>query len=484
MNKGAEILISALAEAGNSGDELAPSELLNIIKNQPDPIRALSDWDKCTEIFDAIRNQFDFISSIKATGNPPNSEDNKKLISLMRWLIRELQVWRKANDVQHHRLTALFVTAQYCDIGDKLWSTFPSGLESNSDLLNALETFVSSYSVDFTIRNGGSRPISDSEVIEKFKQADIQGDWLTIDEMWRHFEHVFVPNVFLTQSARCLHRFGFERLIRGVNGISKTAVAGGVVIALSTEQRLKLGSTSDNPHIQFGAVWQTFFTQPRNQHLTDAEQLPLVELLKKVACDEPRWKTWMQVFNRYPLRYPAMQMALGIALATASNAAIKAYVDAIILNLAGDDSRQRVAECLYAFREAAPSDRRKFLWEAAFERWKQWQFAMAEKGQHLFKIEFSALDYAVVGYAIECMTEAQRDDAINEVCKKLSGLENQWHESLTDCISGWNRLLSQLQPYAHAKEININQGNWLMQGKTYTPCYLKGDRYLTMMFSV
>ena len=484
MNKGAEILISALAEAGNSGSELAPSELLSAVEKQPDPMPALSDCDKCNEFFEAIQNQFEFIRFTKVTGKTPSVEEANKLVALLRWLIRELQQWREANDVQHKRLTVLFITAQYCDMGDKLWSTLPSGLESNTDLLGLLEKLVSGYSISFTIWNGGLRPISDGEAIEKFKQADIQGDWLTIGEMWRYFEHVFFSNVILTQIVRCLHRFGFDRLVQAVSGIGQTAVVAGVVSALSTEDRLKLATDSDNAHIQFGAVYQTFFTQHRKHPFTEAEQQPLVKLLGKVAQDAPRWGIWMQIFNCYPMRYPALQKPLGMALATATDAAIAAYVDSIKLNYADDDSRKLVAECLSAFRQTAPTDRRKSLWDLAHKRWEQWQFASADKDRHLFKIEVSVLDYSIVGYATECMTETQRGDAIINVCAKLNLLENRWHKSISDCISDWNRLLSQLQPYAHASEIAKNQEDWLVQGKTYTPCNLKDDQYLAMMFNV
>ena len=79
-------------------------------------------------------------------------------------------------------------------------------------------------------------------------------------------------------------------------------------------------------------------------------------LLLKVANDAPRWIAWMRVFNGYPVRYPVLQMPLGHALADMPQAAVEAYVDAIVLNVKAtrpDPNRQSVAACLRAFRTKA-----------------------------------------------------------------------------------------------------------------------------------
>ena len=66
----------------------------------------------------------------------------------------------------------------------------------------------------------------------------------------------------------------------------------------------------------------------------------------------------------------------------------------------------------------------------------------------------------------------------------LRGVDNIWHASLSDCISYWNRLLSQFQPYAHSAQSLLLSEDWLMEGKHYLPYDPKNESYVPMMFHV
>jgi hypothetical protein len=82
---------------------------------------------------------------------------------------------------------------------------------------------------------------------------------------------------------------------------------------------------------------------------------------------------------------------------------------------------------------------------------------------------WSDLDYAVVGYALECMTEAARSEAMESIRHQISALENHWYKSFSDIITAYNRLVSQFQPYAHASLVARNDGDWLPETNTYLP---------------
>jgi hypothetical protein len=177
----------------------------------------------------------------------------------------------------------------------------------------------------------------------------------------------------------------------------------------------------------------------------------------------------MQVFNAYPVRYPALQRSLGQALATVPEPAVSAYVDSIVLHVlpvSADPNRRNTATCLQAFRAAATPERHCALWTLAHDRWSAWRFDQANPETHLFAVNWSQLDYAVVAYASECLDQAERDASMNTVRERLGQLDDLWHNSITDIVTAWNRLLSQFQPYAHSSQILKSGEDWLTESRT------------------
>lgn len=252
---------------------------------------------------------------------------------------------------------------------------------------------------------------------------------------------------------------------------------------LTIEQKLRLGIGSDNPHIQIAVMYRTLTDDRRPQNLTDRDRDLITELLFKVANDALRWAGWMKVF----VRYPALQLPLGRALANVPDTAIDGYVNSIWLypKLAGrDPGRRSVAECLREFRANASPERRKALWACAHKRWLEWDFSRADPDQHLTAITWSDLDYALVGYASECLDEARRKAAMTSIRAEADTLEHHWHGSFTDILTAWYRLVSRFQPYAHAFSVLTNGEDWLPEGRNYWPFDPSQNRYLVMMYNV
>jgi hypothetical protein len=251
--------------------------------------------------------------------------------------------------------------------------------------------------------------------------------------------------------------------------------------ALPPEFRLRVAAMSKNPHVQFCFVLSSILDCPKTARLPEVAQEALTEVLRLVAAEERRWYSWMQAFNRYPVRYPALHAPLGKALASADDAAMRTYVEAIGLSAGEATGRAQVAECLEAFRANAPLDLRQKLWKLAHERWKAWNFDADKPDRALFRIEWSELDYAIVGFAIECISELQREAMIAAVITKLSIEPDLWHASKVDMLSAWYRALSELQPYAHARHVVSAEGRWLATTRHYE---LDGvnEPYYRMMF--
>jgi hypothetical protein len=222
--------------------------------------------------------------------------------------------------------------------------------------------------------------------------------------------------------------------------------------------------------------------------LNDDEVVLLANLLIEVANDTERWAAWMHAFNRLPMRYPMLQTALGLALATVPSAAVQTYVDCIELRFSpaskSDENRQNTAECLRAFRKSASIERRCELWKIAYDRWLAWGLSDRVLDAPLHEIGRSPLDYAVVGYALESMSDAQRSEAIFVIGTEMMSLENTWHASETDCIAAWNRLLSRFQPYAHATAVSESRNDFLAEKESYWPFPKPQNTYHCLMFRV
>ncbi len=493
MITGNDQLAKAVHDAAHDGEIIAPSGLIAAIGKLEKPLQALQDSDQAWEAFEAFDKEFGFVRfSFMDNSAIPKAQiqptDQLRYASLLRWLIRELRTLRQADDQRHDRIVAAFIVAQMCDSNNGLWGLLSDDIGENLDLLDYLKGLIASFAVAFNARPGAQVPIWEGEAVETFTRADAEGDWVAIIRGWEQFRHqLFFANTLQTQSVRLLYRYSFARLIEGSSKLRQTPVAMQIAGVLTVEQRLRLAVGSDNPHIQIAAMYRTLTDDRRPQSFTDSNRNLLTELLLKVANNTSRWAGWMKVF----VGYPAIQLPLGQALAKVPDPAIDGYVKSIRLYpkqvnpvLAPDAGRRSVAECLREFRASATPERRTALWTCAHERWLQWDFNRADSNQHLTAISWSDLDYALVGYACECMDEAAREAALNSIRAEVQTLEHHWHASFTDILASWYRLLSRFQPYGHACSVAANGEDWLPESRIYFPFEPSQNVYLMMMYNV
>jgi hypothetical protein len=472
-----QLLPEILKAAQNSGAELAPKKLLDLVSSSENPLASLGNRDVGNSYFQAIQEEFGTMRWFGPPETEPSPEVLEKRILLMRWLNRELIEWRSQDDTKQQKLTALFVTSRYFDIDNILWEIMPDGIESNKELLHALEIVVASSRVAFTSRDEERTPIWEKEAVASLEFAEANNDWVAIAQLWRAFESALIPNSFLTETIRCLNRFGVEYLVRGVSGVSQIASAMRILGDLSILQRLRLAYASSNPMMQFSCMISNFFRWPKVRDLNEKEHECLTALLGAVANEDARWKQWMQIFVLYPL---PVQQSLGQVLVTAKSEAVQAYIEALGPDKNHGNARTTVAECLQYFKAKATDERRKALWKLAYEKWLSSDFTTGSQQEHLMQVSFSLLDYPVVGYILECLTEAEREARIQALCSSLQVLDNQWHESFSDFISAWNRLLSRIQPYAHTRLVISDSQNWLANAQ-YSPCDPNSDRYTALL---
>ncbi len=487
---GDDQLAEAVHEAANDGAPLAPSQLMTFIAGLEEPVRALMDWDQGNQLFAAFESEFGFINRARFSQRPIETADMPRYAALLRWLIRELRYWRRALDRDCRTIVAVVIVAQACDFDSGLWPLFPDDIGANADLIDYFKDAIAHSSVP--IGPAISAHPWEVEALERFSEADVNGDWIGIMNGWTRLREVpFFANTLRTQAARFLCRYAMNGLLQAVANLHQTALAMQIAGAFRIEIRLRLGLATENPYVQLACAYRSVTEPPnprdRSQSLTASEQQLLSDLFLKVANDAPRWQAWMQIFNTYPVRFPSLQVPLGTAMARVPDSAIEPYVKSIWLypkQAQQDPGRRCVTACLRAFRASAVAERRKAVWTAAHARWLQWNFNDADPNQHLIWIGWCDLDFALVGHAYECMSGSERDATIQAIGRDLLTVDERWYVSVTDIHSAWNRLLSRLQPYARASRLPIEGEDWLTENQVCYPFDPATDKYTVLKFSI
>ncbi|MDQ0701972.1 hypothetical protein QF043_000764 [Pseudomonas sp. W3I7] len=476
-----DIILAALAKATQLGPIEAPNALVKVIGAQTDPLQAISDREASNEIFEAIRSQFTFVDLLRS-GKIASDEEFERLAGLFRWMIQEGAGWTISNDPRRTQLVALLVVGQFTTMGSSFWATVPNDFRPNDELLSALESMIAGIKISFTT-HGLSAPIWESEALERFEKADTESDWTGIEQGWRLIERGFRRGIAIAQAAQCLDRFSPQRLITAVSGLQQTLSIMGVVLSLNTNSALRLGSGSSNPHVQFATTYISTSNMANREPLDETCKKFLVQILKSVSEDTPRWAAWMRVFNLFPSRYQELQIPLGCVLADANDAALESYVDAISLHWSGLQTRFSIADCLRSFRNIAKAKKRKTMWNFAFQRWKSWRFGLNGSTENLIKISRCELDFALVGYAVECLNDAQREQMVGSLTTKLQNVENNWHPAITDCHSEWNAVLSEMQPLFLAISVAGTEADWIDKEPTMRlPFDPDKEAYVTLKY--
>jgi hypothetical protein len=488
MSAGNDQLARAVEEAAQEGGIAGPTGLLTLISKLEDPIQALLNNDRANELFGAFDAEFRFLRFSFLPGLPISTTqiaaaDQRRYASLIRWLIRELTSWRTADDPLRRRLVAVFVVAQACDCDNGLWSLLPDEIGANTDLLDYLTGLIASFGVTFG--RPAEAPIWETEAVSEFEKADAQGDWVSVIRAWPQFRNqLFFVNVLQIQAVRPLYRYRVARLVEGVANLRQTLIAMQLAVVLNIEQRLRLATATENPRIQIAIIYRTLTDDRRSKALTGAETDLLKGLLLKIAGDAPRWTAFMKAF----VGYAAIQVSLGRALAEGPESVIEGYIDAIqlsprLINFGG--TRSLVAECLREFRAHASPQRCKVLWTRAYERWSNWNFNLVDSGQHhLTTIYRTDLDYAIVGYASECMDEAERQAAMNAIRAEAQLLEHRWYGSFANILDDWYRLVSKFQLYGYATYVAANGGDWLTEERIFFLFEPSQNKYILMMYNM
>src|SRR5580658_7919661 len=132
---GNDQLAEAVREAANQGEAVAPSQLIALLAGLENPVQALMDWDQANQLFAALNTEFGFINHARFARTPIQPSDMSRYAALLRWLMRELRQWRRAQDRESRAVVAMVVVAQVSDFDGSLWHLFPDDIAANADLV-------------------------------------------------------------------------------------------------------------------------------------------------------------------------------------------------------------------------------------------------------------------------------------------------------------------------------------------------------------
>ena len=168
----------------------------------------------------------------------------------------------------------------------------------------------------------------------------------------------------------------------------------------------------------------------------------------------------MRAFAAHPYQTSQMQPAIGFCLACSDEAALRAYIDAIYLQSSWL-GRDHVKACLNNFASCVSLKRRQAAWRLAFARWADWNFGEREAHTSPNEITVSNIDFAIVGYAVECLTSEEREKHLASCLDTVKRAEQIWHKSHLNFIHYIFRTLSYSQPFLHARNCDTDPNKWL-----------------------
>lgn len=378
------------------------------------------------------------------SGGMPSDETLDLWAGWIGWAIELLR--SGAFDPNRSEIRLALMILDECHVEGSGWSAVPSGLASNEPLFETLIAAfpkLARWAVMFDRRLRPIRP-------DVSLPAGIDG-WREVSETLSHSD-VMEPGM-LGPVTRLLTRLWPDRMASLMGDWTDGLAITAVVRVLAPVEAFSIGLQSRNRLLAFEAV--RFSTEHRKPMRRDAEDA-LFALLLDVASDDETWRGWMGALNVHPVRHPMLQGPLGRALAQAPPSAFDVW---LTTQTVLPEALQRgialpnwlgAEVCLNAFAQAASPEVRASAWTKVWTHWNTWDFGGCDL---LIDIHSSPLDLGVVGYALECLNEAQLEAALQDEVDGLHAAFGRWWKSSSALKSEINRRQSRLQPLAHARKL-------------------------------
>jgi len=384
-------------------------------------------------------------------GRLPAEAMRAQLFDRFGGVVDALATWDPKSDKRLVGLENALTLAAPWNADGKFWTILAPLLPNLRILGLGLATIILSREIQVSVPNDG--PIYEREMLEDLRKLEREGEWGRMMDI----AHSFPPAPTYPSEGMAvqgLHILDRPRLIALANRIGNWMRAAMFIAPLSMGDAIRIATASKSDAVRFAVLEKAMHRE--NGRWDPANNKALRNLFLSLASG-PDWPKWLDAVNRYPVRCRQFQPALGLALSRMTAGSLKHYVSSLNLRSSDEEARELVAKCLAEFRAHANVSRRRHLWNAAFERWAQWDFGKSS-GERLTSVGRSALDFAVLGHLVEGNGKPLVANAEHRFECELKEHETRWHPSFTDAIANFNRMLSRYQPFAAAQEAICDGG--------------------------
>lgn len=415
-------------EARCSGPALTPQSLIDALgKTRADLLHLIN--SSLFEACNKFHQEFPGITKARYCRLEPHEKD--KIVALLRWFKQPLAVTAKKHG--HKAIGAVYLLIGACFGRDSLFWEEP-GISSGRE--DELTKFASNIlkGMMFSFSTPPNTPLYEQELLEKWKKAHQEYDFITIGRLLRSFENVCHPSAMMEQAVFCLQANAPQKLLRVANNCNNPMTAWIIAELLSPAIRLLLAERTKNNWFMFFGLLYGGFGEKRRRDTTAGIQVQLAKCLLKASKDIPFWTQLLTVINEHNYRYPDMQKSLGGALAKASPEAIAVYIDTLpvkpdAINSHLPNEADGVESCIGSFAIHASRKKKKRLLEALYRQWEDFidspQLLVNES--YASSLFHTNIDCAASCYLKIFSTKKHIYALMKDSTDKLNSFKNIWH---------------------------------------------------------
>lgn len=458
---------------------IEPYRALEVLMSIPEEIPFLFSKEERNQIYRNLIQDYPILENFydkkfRGLKDSLTEDEQNTLEGLLQWLIQELRVWDETEDKNAKRLAFIFIISNI--LIENLWELIPLCVINNPKLNTFLEGRFNEFQCNIVIPQQRQVPIWENEAAQQYIRAIHERDWQYLANKWHilgRSPKLDQANTFQYQIFLFLLNYSPEHLISATNRyedfISLMLICR--EHSFSLLQRFQLALDTTNELFRFILLFSLERNNNKYHDLTDAEAECFARIFQKIGSNSDQLRHWLMIFNRYPVRFPIFAEGFGVYVAKyASEADIDLYSETIKVKAINSehgyhDTRQILGKTFQKIAEFAESDVRKLFWSKCYCKWLAWNFGQAEEHYHLSAVHFSNIDYALVGYFIECQEQGDREEVVQNILKDVDSIfTKNWYGSQSGITTEFYNLLSKLQPVCYAGEVGKDElTSWLMK---------------------
>lgn len=435
MNPTAMSLSQAAFQAALSpGTSTAPTSLTQVLA-QLSTGSQLHAFDAET-VGNSTGDEFPFLRSLIASGQPPDSTATAAWESVVRWTLSALTNW-ESNEVNSlNKLRALLSTVAALDAKLAGLSSVATQVASNQLTSGLLQIIESTYA---------SPRFNDRNFSDLCQEIEASGG--NLERLWQLAPHInFFPApdfwtavVFMYNAAPAALASVIEKRNDSLFSL--------MICTVLEAQAITLAVKVNNLIFKFVSVekfWQEERIAGSRQDSQGTLQALLLQVAQTSAAD---WAAWMQALFKYPGNNQSLNAALGAVLHQLTQEHWTSFFKALSLSYS-HRAASPVANILIQFSQSAGTAQRDLMWSISHQVWSTWDYGKDESQRAMFAPVACALDFPVAmyyaGQPLIKLTEEERN-----LGTAIDSVEQQWFDSATDLITERNKLKSRLRLVQH-----------------------------------